>query len=86
MSGDLALLALAATAFVIWFARAYFMPFANCRRCHGTKANAVTRSFGNGKRFGPCGKCKGSGSRQVLGAKQVHQLVRSLRSGNSRKG
>jgi hypothetical protein len=53
---------------VIWTARAYLVPFAACRRCQGKKVNR----FSNAKRFGPCGRCGGSGQRQVLGSRQVH--------------
>lgn len=64
--------------FGTWLFRAYFMPFAPCRRCKGAKVNAVTRSYGKGKRHGLCGKCGGSGSRQVLGSRQVHRAVRAI--------
>jgi len=66
------LLIVAAAA--VWTVRAYFWPFARCRRCSGRKTN---RGSG-GKRFGLCKRCKGSGSRQVAGSKQVHRAVRSL--------
>ncbi len=59
---------------VIWAIRAYVTPFAACRKCNGKKVNALSGK----KRFGPCTRCGGSGSRQVLGSKQVHQAVRSL--------
>lgn len=72
---------------LIWLLRAYFMPYANCRRCKGTKVNAVTRSFGKGRRFGPCRKCGGSGHRQVLGSVHVHKAVRGMRgAARNRKG
>lgn len=57
-----------------WTVRAYFWPMAPCRRCRGAKTNP-----GSGKkRFGSCKGCGGSGTRQVLGSKQVHKAVRSL--------
>ena len=59
---------------VIWAARAYLVPFAACRKCQGRKVNA----FSGKRRYGPCTRCGGSGSRQVLGSKQVHAAVRSL--------
>jgi excinuclease UvrABC ATPase subunit len=82
VSNDLALAAIAATAFAVWAFRAYFMPMADCKRCEGTGKNAVTRQFGKGKRHGKCGKCKGSGDRWVLGAKTVHKALRR----SSKKG
>jgi len=66
--------------FVVWLLRAYFAPFAACRRCKGSKSNIFTRTFRLRNRFGPCRKCNGSGARQVLGSKQVHRFVRSGRS------
>jgi hypothetical protein len=70
-----------AIAVAVWLLRAYFMPFADCRRCKGAKSNAFTRAFGGGKkRRGACGSCGGTGQRQVLGSKQVHKAVRSARS------
>jgi hypothetical protein len=59
---------------VIWTARAYLVPFAPCRRCQGKKVNR----FSGKRRFGPCKSCGGTGSRQVLGSRQVHKAVRSL--------
>lgn len=68
---EVALILLAA-----WVVRAYFWPYARCRRCQGRKTNK-----GSGrKRFGLCKKCGGSGSRQVLGSRTVHRAVRSARS------
>jgi hypothetical protein len=61
-------------ALVIWVVRAYFWPFAQCRRCKGAKTNPGSSK----KRFGVCKKCGGTGMRQVLGSKQVHRAVRSL--------
>ena len=69
---DLFLLALAAVA--VWAVRAYFWPFAPCWRCKGRKTNRGSTR----KRFGPCKRCGGSGSRQVLGSRTVHRAVRAL--------
>ena len=70
-------MAIAATTFLIWVARCYFQPTADCERCGGTGKNLVTRTFGGGRknRQGPCGKCGGSGKRWVLGAKTVHKML-----------
>jgi hypothetical protein len=57
-----------------WAVRAYFWPFAACRRCKGAKTNTGSTR----KRYGLCKRCGGTGSRQVLGSKQVHRAVRSL--------
>jgi hypothetical protein len=62
------------TAAAIWVVRAYFWPFAACRKCKGTKTNLGSSR----KRFGTCKRCGGTGTRQVLGSKQVHRAVRSL--------
>ena len=62
------------TALAVWVVRAYFWPFAQCRRCKGAKTNPGSSK----KRFGTCKKCGGTGMRQVLGSKQVHRAVRSL--------
>ena len=59
---------------VIWAGRAYLVPFAACRRSRGKKVNR----FSGKKRYGPCGRCGGTGSRQVLGSKAAHRAVRSL--------
>jgi hypothetical protein len=68
---------------VIWTARAYLLPFSPCRRCKGGKVNRLS----NARRFGPCGRCGGTGHRQVLGSRQVHKAVRSLTGyRNNRKG
>ena len=66
---------------VIWTARAYLVPFTACRRCRGKKVNR----FSGKKRFGPCGRCGGSGQRQVLGSRQVHKAVRSVTGYRNRK-
>lgn len=65
-------------AIVLWLLRAYFLPFAPCRRCKGVKVNAATRLFTPAKRFGLCRSCGGTGARQVLGSRQVHKAVQSL--------
>lgn len=59
---------------VIWTVRAYFWPFAPCHRCKGAKTNPGSSH----KRFGTCKRCGGTGTRQVLGSKQLHRAVRSL--------
>jgi len=69
---DLFLLALAAAAG--WTVKSYFWPMAPCRRCRGRKTNRGSTR----KRFGPCGKCGGTGSRFVLGSRAVHRAVRAL--------
>jgi hypothetical protein len=61
-------------ALAAWTVRAYFWPFAACRRCKGTKTSRGSTR----KRFGTCGRCGGTGTRQVLGSKSVHRAVRSL--------
>jgi hypothetical protein len=60
---------------VVWAWRAYFRPFAPCRWCKGRKTSRGSTP----KRFGLCWRCKGSGSRQVLGSKQVHKAVAAIR-------
>jgi cytochrome c553 len=57
-----------------WAVRAYFWPFARCRRCKGAKTNPGSTK----KRFGTCKRCHGTGMRQVLGSRQLHRAVRSL--------
>lgn len=69
---DLFLITLAAAA--AWTVRAYFWPFAPCRRCKGSKSNRGSTR----KRFGRCTRCGGTGTRQVLGSRAVHRAVRSL--------
>ena len=61
-------------ALAIWTIRAYFWPFAPCRKCKGAKTNRGSTR----KRFGSCPRCGGTGTRQVLGSKAVHRAVRSL--------
>jgi hypothetical protein len=61
-------------AAAVWVVRAYVWPFAPCRRCKGAKTNTGSSK----KRFGLCKRCGGTGSRQVLGSKQLHRAVRSL--------
>lgn len=63
-------------ALAVWLVRAWFWPYAKCRRCRGRKVNPGS----TGRRFGLCKKCGGTGSRQVLGSKSVHRAVRSARS------
>ncbi len=63
-----------AAAVVVWIIRAYLVPFAPCRRCQGRKVNR----FSGKRRYGLCGSCGGTGSRQVLGSKAVHKAVRSI--------
>jgi DnaJ-class molecular chaperone len=74
MSGHL-IIALAVLA-AGWVVRAYFWPYAACSRCSGRKVSKGSTR----KRFGLCGKCGGTGARQVLGSKAVHRAVRSARS------
>ena len=57
-----------------WTVRAYFWPFARCRRCKGAKTNRGSSK----KRFGTCSRCGGTGTRQVLGSKTVHRAIRAL--------
>lgn len=61
----------------VWAFRAYKWPFTQCRRCQGKKTNPGSTR----KRYGLCRKCKGSGSRQVLGAKTVHRAVKASKRG-----
>jgi excinuclease UvrABC ATPase subunit len=77
---DMGLVLIIGGAFAVWLLRAYFAPFAACRRCKGAKSNSFTRAFGLRTRYGACRKCKGTGSRQVLGSRRVHRMVRSARS------
>lgn len=63
-------------AAAVWVVRAWFWPFARCRKCGGSGRNRGS----TGKRWGQCRRCGGSGRRQVLGSKQVHKAVRGLRS------
>ena len=60
-------------AAAVWVVRAYFWPMAPCRRYKGSKTNKGS----NKKRFGKCRKCKGSGTRQVIGSRTLHRAVRS---------
>jgi DnaJ-class molecular chaperone len=69
---DLFLIILGAAA--AWTVRAYFWPFAPCRKCKGARTNRGSSR----KRFGTCPRCGGTGTRQVLGSKAVHRAVRSL--------
>jgi hypothetical protein len=62
------------TAAAVWTVRAYFWPFARCRRCKGGKTNRGSTR----KRFGTCPRCGGTGMRQVIGSRAVHRAVRSL--------
>jgi hypothetical protein len=64
-----------------WAWRAYFHPFAPCWRCKGKKTNPGS----TGKRFGKCRRCRGSGSRQVIGSKTVHRAVRGVRSARDKR-
>lgn len=56
---------------IAWVISAWFWPFAPCRRCQGRKSNKGSTR----RRYGPCGKCGGTGSRQVIGSQQVHRAV-----------
>jgi DnaJ-class molecular chaperone len=67
------LLEIALVLGLIWVVRARFWPYTQCRRCEGRKVNAGS----NGKRYGLCSKCHGSGSRIVLGARTVRRLLRA---------
>jgi hypothetical protein len=58
-----------------WAWRACFHPFARCRGCQGSKTNPGSTR----QRWGACKRCGGSGSRQVLGSKQVHRAIRAAR-------
>lgn len=70
-------------AAAVWTARAYLVPFAPCRWCQGRKSN----HFSNRKRFGPCSRCKGTGSRQVAGSKTVRKSVdAALKGAGWKKG
>ncbi len=59
---------------VSWVVSAYFWPHAPCLRCNGRKV----RKGSSSKRFGLCPRCGGTGSRQVIGSKQVHKAVLSM--------
>lgn len=65
-----------------WAWQALFHPFAPCRRCDGSGKNPGS----NGKRWGRCWRCSGSGTRQVIGSKQVRKLLRIRRGLADRKG
>jgi hypothetical protein len=65
---------LTVTAAAVWTVRCYFWPFAPCRKCKGAKTNPGSSK----KRFGACKRCGGTGTRRVLGSRQVHRAVRSL--------
>lgn len=68
---------------VVWVVRAYFWPYAKCRRCKGSGVNRGSTA----QRFGLCPRCGGSRRRQVFGSKAVHRAVRSGRSAwSSRRG
>jgi len=71
----------ACAAAAIWTVRAYFWPFATCRRCSGKRTNP-----GSGrKRWGACKRCGGTGQRQVLGSRAVHSAVLSIRAERARE-
>jgi hypothetical protein len=61
-NGALVLLAAVAGWVVYQVVAAKVWPFAGCGRCDGSGRNLGS----NGKRWGTCRKCKGSGKRQRL--------------------
>ena len=61
---------------VAWAVGLYLWPFTSCGRCRGKRTNAGS----NRKRWGPCKRCGGTGSRQRLGSKTVHRIVRDTLS------
>jgi hypothetical protein len=66
-------LAVLGAAIAVWAVRAWFWPFAACRWCRGRGRNAGS----NGRRWGTCWACGGSGKRQVLGSRALHRAVRA---------
>lgn len=70
MNGHLVLFA--GLLVVVWVVRAYFWPGAPCPRCKGRKTNKGSTK----KRFGTCGRCGGTGNRQVLGSRTVRSVIR----------
>ena len=67
-AGQLVALAVPAAG-VAWVVRAWFWPFAPCRRCGGSGQSRGS----TGRRWGRCPRCEGSGRRMVLGARQLQR-------------
>jgi hypothetical protein len=56
---------------VAWVISLLLWPLAPCRHCGGRGKNIGS----NGKRWGKCRRCKGTGSRQRLGSRAIHQML-----------
>jgi hypothetical protein len=56
---------------VAWVIRVRLWPFGPCGKCDGTGKNIGS----NGRRWGKCRRCKGSGTRQRLGSRPVHKVL-----------
>lgn len=69
---------LAVAAIAAWAARAYFFPFRRCPRCKGTG----TTPGSTGRRWGPCGRCRGERSVRTIGGRLLHRGARAV----SRRG
>jgi hypothetical protein len=56
---------------VVWVIRVRLWPFGPCGKCGGSGKNIGS----NGRRWGKCRRCKGSGTRQRLGSRPVHKVL-----------
>lgn len=55
----------------VWVIGLLLWPYTACSRCGGSGRNTGS----NGKRWGTCRKCKGTGRRLRFGARLVHRIV-----------
>lgn len=61
-------------AYAVW---AYLHPWRPCPRCQGSGRNRGSTA----RRWGKCWRCKGSREVRTTGARLLHRMVRSARSG-----
>lgn len=65
------LILLIACVVAVWAVGLLLWPFCPCGRCGGSGKNTGS----NGKRWGTCRRCKGTGRRLRLGARLMHGLI-----------
>lgn len=56
---------------VVWVIRLWLWPYGRCARCDGSGKNTGS----NGRRWGTCRKCRGTGRRQRFGSRLVARVL-----------
>ena len=67
-----------------WLGSLAIHPMKPCPRCgpHAGRRGGGGRNIGSRpRRFGPCGKCGGTGRVRRLGAKSMHKSIQRVRKG-----